>query len=88
MNHTDVHWTEGHQANSEPDFYGKWMDASKSLPSDGDYSVFVAFSNGSVEDMRMVHVQDWVRDNNLASDMKDVTVTHWMHMPNHPNITK
>jgi len=25
-------WTEGHQENSEPDFYGKWFDVDRELP--------------------------------------------------------
>lgn len=59
----------------------KWIPAYQELPHDGDYSVLVAFSNGSVEDMRMVHVQDWVRDGGYG----DLEVTHWMHMPPHPS---
>jgi hypothetical protein len=58
----------------------EWIDASEELPEDGDYSVFVAFNNGSVEDMRMVHVQDWAR----SRDFGGIEVTHWMRMPEPP----
>ena len=60
--------------------FGEWTNAADELPTDGDYSVLVAFNNGSVEDMRMWHVQDWSRG--LID--KSVRVTHWMPMPTPP----
>ena len=60
--------------------FGEWSDVDVEMPEDGDFSVFVAFSNGSVEDMKMVHVQDWVRDGGY----NDLEITHWMPMPQHP----
>ena len=60
-----------------------WIDAEKELPPDGDYSVLVAFNNGSVEDLKMVHVQDWVRDNMYRHG--NMCITHWMYMPDHPS---
>ena len=65
----------------------EWISVDDRLPEDGDYSVFAAFVNGSVEPihsshvkihMDMVHVQDWVRDNYI------VGVTHWMPLPQPP----
>tara|TARA_R110000850_G_scaffold202502_1_gene328460 strand:- start:330 stop:587 length:258 start_codon:yes stop_codon:yes gene_type:complete len=79
-NQTSTTWIEEDQQASEPDFHGKWIDPAKELPEDGDYSVWVAFSNGSVEDMKMVHVQDWIRDDYH----RGITVTHWMKMPEPP----
>lgn len=62
--------------------FGEWTRVEDEVPMYGDYSVFVALTNGSVEDMKMWHVQDW------AHGLIDQTlkVTHWMPMPPHPEV--
>jgi hypothetical protein len=63
----------------------QWISVEDELPEKlGDYSVWVTFSNGGVEDMRMVHVEDWMRDN--AHD--DLHVTHWQPLPTPPSEDK
>ena len=59
----------------------RWKNANNELPDlaqESDYSVIVRFENGSIE---IVHVEDWIRDNNCEHNFK---ITHWMHLPEQP----
>ena len=61
----------------------KWISVEDEKPKDGDYSILIAYDNGSVEMgqaiwvIEMVHVQD-------EYDRKWPTATHWMPMPDPP----
>ena len=57
-----------------------WILCSERLPENGDYSVLCYFTNGSVEPVRMAHVQDWAEGK--IDDI--VSITHWMPMPSPP----
>lgn len=56
----------------------KWISVEDKLPKNGDYSVLVVFNNNSVEDMKMVHVQDWIKGR------YGTRITHWMPLPDPP----
>jgi len=63
----------------------EWISVEDRLPEQGDYSVFAAFDNGSVEPVSsynfptdMVHVEDWLRDKVTPK------ITHWMPLPEPP----
>lgn len=69
----------------------EWISVKDRLPGPGDYSVFAAFDNGSVEPVRptsynfpcdMVHVEDWLRDGITPK------ITHWMPLPAPPISTQ
>lgn len=57
-----------------------WISVKDRLPEVGDYSVLCAFSNGSIEPIRMEHVEDWAQG--LRDDY--LTITHWMPLPDPP----
>ena len=57
-----------------------WIKCSDRLPESSDRSVLCYFTNGSVEPVRMAHVEDWARG--LIDD--HMTITHWMEMPAQP----
>jgi len=56
-----------------------WISVEDRLPEKGDYSVLIAYDNGSVEDgkaccvIQMAHVED-----------KWPCATHWMPLPKPP----
>ena len=46
MDHTSEQWTEAHQADSEPDFYGKWKYIESEAPEGFDWYL-VTITSGS-----------------------------------------
>ena len=56
----------------------QWVSVKERLPENGDYSVLCHFSNGSIEDVKIWHVQDFTQP------WKDLRITHWMPLPPPP----
>ena len=83
MDYTKHEWTEGHQAASEPDFYGKWVSVKKSLPvlKRGLYSDWVLVADK--RDGRVFVHQDRYdfEDNAWVSA---VNPSYWMPLPQPP----
>lgn len=84
MDHTSEDWTEEHQQNSEPDFYGKWRNIY-SAPKDG--STFIAYEEGYG-----IH-ECWWDDGHdggaggFRSPHHGWSPTHWMFLPDAPGTT-
>lgn len=84
MNHTDTGWTEDHQENSEPDFYGKWIDVKSAQP---ELHHRVLVSTLDAEDRPIVCFATWNTKPAvfiLDGGYKDKDVTHWMQIPCSP----
>jgi len=89
MNHTSQLWTEEDQAESEPDFYGKWKSI-ETAPKNREV-ILLGFAKliGTIreEDRRVYegwwnHIQNtWTSTNGfvILSD-----ATHWMPLPDAP----
>ena len=86
MNHTDAHWTEEHQANSEPDFYGKWIDAEKVKPGCASgFDVWVYCHDIVSFWQQKLHWNgsNWIHN---GGEVFPPIVTHWMMLPPNPII--
>lgn len=83
MNHTDAGWTEAHQQNSEPDFYGKWISIDVKEPPHGK-SVLVGHTDHDMVGHAKLYGTHWVV---CASNdrFSKCDVTHWMEEPDSPN---
>ena len=79
MNHTDVHWTEEHQANSEPDFYGKWIDAQSSPPP-LNHQVLISDGKDTVGHARRVS-SDYYQVVSSNTPVINSAVVYWMEKP-------
>ena len=82
MDHTSEQWTEGHQSNSEPDFYGKWIDIEAREPPHGK-SVLVGHVDHDIVGHAKLYSDFWVV---CASNdrFSKTDVTHWMEKPPSP----
>jgi len=94
MDPNDLEWTEQHQRDSEPDFYGKWVSVNNKLPESIDGNVLVYFAEtGSIE---TVHIPDYFDGITYGSDTyenqlytkwyKSQNITHWMSLPGPPRL--
>jgi len=80
MKPEDIGWTEAHQQNSEPDFYGKWISVEDKLPEPGTWVlgytgnlVQMLFLDGVSPVIWLGYEGDW-----------DLFVSHWMLLPEKP----
>ncbi len=69
-----------------------WINVKQQMPSPGDYSVLVYFSE--TQSVEMVHVSDYFMPitNGVLNGEQQYTywystrgVTHWMYLPNLPS---
>tara|TARA_R110002110_G_scaffold332424_1_gene543457 strand:- start:248 stop:505 length:258 start_codon:yes stop_codon:yes gene_type:complete len=79
-NHTSESWTEEDQANSEPDFYGKWVELKRIQPAE-NFKVLIS-DGDNIGHARMVYGQLQIVASNDFVDMSKVT--HWMSLPEPP----
>lgn len=84
MNPEDTGWTEKHQRNSEPDFYGKWIDAMVEVPKyqayvgSEQFAHIIVCVNGNVG-QGMYCNGKWE-----FMGIKNVNISHWMPLPDPP----
>jgi len=82
-------WTEGHQANSKPDFYGKWINVEHELPP--TRIEVIVFANDIV--MSWVETASYSKEQQKWKDARCdgdqdylPIVTHWMPLPEAPEL--
>lgn len=82
-NHTSPDWTDKHQENSEPDFYGKWISVEDELPDMGFPVLMWGCDENPITGYR-TNTESGARWYEYGSDEWMVGVTHWMPLPEPP----
>jgi len=81
-NQTSESWTKEDQQASEPDFYGRWVELRKEAPSQGQ-KVLISDGENIGHAQIVFNACKIVASNDLV---RLDTVTHWMSLPEPPNM--